>query len=542
MDRDIGKKDFFFSLFWILLLVSIANLVAAAVTGGFHFRWGILEISSGRPERLLPPILLIGLLANFFRRGRGFPDAKASEPVSARDFHLYPVALIASVSLLVFARNLPSFFLSDDFDYLALFRSSPLLSPSKLSLAFRSMGLFRPAGLLSLNLDQLVWGLRPFGYHLTSLLLHAGCGVLLYSILLRLRAGRRLALTAALVFSAYPLHWESVGWISGRFDVLCAFLYLLSLYFYLAFRSSRRARDLAMSMLAFAGALLSKEMALTLPLIIVLGECAARGVSQVLRRWRDWSPYLLLTIAYFGLRFWLIGAQVSYAHAAGLSWRSNLYNIVVRPFRPLFLPLNGGAVPHARAWEAGLLLGFALLILAFARGQSSRLVPAALAFIPVSLLPTFGVFQVDGVLEGSRFLYLPSAGAAVLIAGMLDSARKERPRAARSAGTSSAVLLISAFAVVSLYNGIPWKRASVLARDMTAKFSEAARATAAATEVSVRGLPDGVDGAFVFRNGFTAAVRMFGPNDRLDVRVVGIDSTRDNRPVLVWTGNGFATE
>src|SRR5438128_9498077 len=85
---------------------------------------------------------------------------------------------------------------------------------------------------MTLGLDYLLWGMNPFGYHLTSLLLHAANAVVFFFIVRRIltralpspaERGHALAVSAgvaALVFAIHPLRVESVAWVTERRDVL----------------------------------------------------------------------------------------------------------------------------------------------------------------------------------------------------------------------------------------------------------------------------------------------------------------------------------
>jgi len=111
-------------------------------------------------------------------------------------------------------------------------------------------GHYTPLPWITLGADYLVWGLDPFGYHLTNLLLHAANAIVVYLLALRLlgstvpgaaarpRPLRAAAALVALVFSLHPLRVESVAWATERRDVLCGLFYLLAVLVYL-----RRAQD-----------------------------------------------------------------------------------------------------------------------------------------------------------------------------------------------------------------------------------------------------------------------------------------------------------
>uniref|UniRef100_A0A1B0D4L6 Uncharacterized protein n=1 Tax=Phlebotomus papatasi TaxID=29031 RepID=A0A1B0D4L6_PHLPP len=79
-----------------------------------------------------------------------------------------------------------------------------------------SHGSFRPLCVLSFRLNHLLGGFRPFGYHLTNVLLHAVATGLVLKLARQLLApGWGPAVTGAL-FAAHPIHTEAVASVVGR--------------------------------------------------------------------------------------------------------------------------------------------------------------------------------------------------------------------------------------------------------------------------------------------------------------------------------------
>jgi len=144
------------------------------------------------------------------------------------------------------------------------------------------MGHYMPFTWLSFALDYAFGRMDPWGYHLASLLLHATNAVLVYLVAQRLltvalqaavdtRAG---AAVAGLLFALHPQRVESVAWISDRATILCGTFYLLAILAYLraaeAPTGHRRMWWGAASLVAFAAALLSKGMAMSLPITLLI--------------------------------------------------------------------------------------------------------------------------------------------------------------------------------------------------------------------------------------------------------------------------------
>jgi hypothetical protein len=115
-----------------------------------------------------------------------------------------------------------SFINWDDNKYVADNPQIRNLSWDGLKSVFSSMPLtsYVPLTLLSFSLDYSIWGLNPFGYHLTNLVLHVANTGLVFVMVLRLVGAMWPALVSALLFGVHPLHVESVAWVSERKDVL----------------------------------------------------------------------------------------------------------------------------------------------------------------------------------------------------------------------------------------------------------------------------------------------------------------------------------
>src|SRR5438128_4688076 len=146
------------------------------------------------------------------------------------------------------------------------------------------MGHYIPLTWMTLGLDYLLWGMNPSGYHLTNLLLHAANAVVFFFIASRILnlalprpSERGHALTvaagfAALVFAIHPLRVESVAWATERRDVLSGLFYLLAILVYLRAceRNEHGRRQYWQAVALFGCALLSKSMAVSLPLVLVI--------------------------------------------------------------------------------------------------------------------------------------------------------------------------------------------------------------------------------------------------------------------------------
>jgi Flp pilus assembly protein TadD len=120
---------------------------------------------------------------------------------------------------------------------------------------------WRPVFSISLALDYSLWGLNPFGFHLTNILLHAINVALLFSLGQKLQ-NTTCAVFASLLFALHPIQAQAVNVISIRADLLAALFTLLSFHAFLAGRTIPFA-------VALMVALLSKETSMFFPVVLL---------------------------------------------------------------------------------------------------------------------------------------------------------------------------------------------------------------------------------------------------------------------------------
>ena len=127
-----------------------------------------------------------------------------------------------------------------------------------------------PLTCMSHMLDCQLYGLRPWGHHLTNVLLHAASAVLLFLVLRRMTGNFGCSAWVAAVFAIHPLHVESVVWLAERRDVLSGLFFMLTLGAYALYAE----RPLIGRYLAVAGffilGLMSKPIVVTLPCVLLL--------------------------------------------------------------------------------------------------------------------------------------------------------------------------------------------------------------------------------------------------------------------------------
>lgn len=347
---------------------------------------------------------------------------------------------------------------------------------------------FRPLVTLSYFGDFVFWRFNPFGFHLTNLFWHAATTVLVYLVLLQLFGAAGPALAGAMVFAVHPVQTEAVNSVGFREDLICASAYFLSFLLYLrtgggAGRERGRALRYALSLAAFFCALAAKEMAITLPVAIVLHDLllAPPGGSDAAprrlgRTARLVAGYACVAAAYLFLRYRLLynpsEAAAWYAGGSLLSRAAAVPRLIALYLRILILPV-GLSVEYDRSALGPLLSpgGVAALAacigLAWAITYLRRRDPRACffaAFIPLSLLPVLNLVPLCNPVA-ERYLYLPCFGFAGLAAAGFAAMQR------RGRGRTAAVL---ALAVCAVYASSTVLRNRVW-RDTLSLWSDGAR-------------------------------------------------------------------
>jgi protein O-mannosyl-transferase len=358
--------------------------------------------------------------------------------------------LIALLTVMVFFPALRNGFVSwDDYDVLLENPRYQGLDWTQLRWMFTTfhMSLYRPLTWVSLGLDYNLWGMNPFGYHLSSLLFHVVNAVLVYFLSLSLLRRaisspsvpgevplRVAAGFAALLFALHPLRVEAVTWISARNDLVSGLFILATLLCYLrAAAGEKRIWWLSLAIVFYAFSLLSKASGMTLPLVLIvldiyplkrLGPGRWFG-SEANRAWLEKTPFLFLGLSaaviavlakqetgamasfdQYGIARRL--AQALYGLAFYL-WKT-LLPVGLSPLYELPIQFN----PWARHF---IISGAFVLTVTVVLLMVRRRWPAALAgwaCYVILLLPVLGVAQSGPQIVADRYSYLACLGWAML--------------------------------------------------------------------------------------------------------------------------------
>ena len=309
------------------------------------------------------------------------------------------------------------------------------------------MGHWTPLTWLTLGLDHVLWDMNPVGYHLTNLLWHAANAALVFVLAQQLLrrvwpdaapATVRLgAATAALLFAVHPLRVESVAWVSERRDLVSGFFYLVTILAWLSMvqrtGASRRPWWIA-TLTAYAMALLSKSIVISLPLVLlVLDVYPLRRLAPA--TWRspegrrvllEKVPFALMAAAVTALTLATFrAAQASvddYPPTARLAMVGYSLAFYVRK---TLLPANLSPL-YELPWTVRLtdpeFLGSTIVVLAVlvalvvGRCRWPAGLAVAIAYA-LTVAPVSGLAHSGPQLVADRYSYLSTLGLAVLLGG-----------------------------------------------------------------------------------------------------------------------------
>jgi len=228
--------------------------------------------------------------------------------MKAREKNFLTVILICLSVYAAYLNTLPNPFIFDDRHtitenkYIKHLETIPKLFTDKVTSLPITKGMWRPLLMLSFASNYFISGLSPHGYHLINILLHFLNAVLLYllleTFLKELSFGRRLGLT--LIFCLHPINTEAVTYISSRSVTMCAFFILSGFYCYVRWRHDRRTRFFLLSLASYIFALMTKEIALILPMLIITYEFIYNKNFWEERKEiiLGFLPFLLITLGY----------------------------------------------------------------------------------------------------------------------------------------------------------------------------------------------------------------------------------------------------
>lgn len=340
---------------------------------------------------------------------------------------------------------------------------------------------WHPLTVISYAVDYRLWGLDPFWFHLENNILHSLNTLLVFLLASRLfgavrSPGHKVAASAfvALLFGLHPLHVESVSWIAERKDVLCGFFFISSLIAYTGFAAASpgaRAFKYLASLVLFALALMSKPMAISLPVVLLIADFYP--LERLKRFWDlkrvlpEKAPFFLLSIISGLLTIWAqkAGGAVAPTDVYPLAWRLwfsaravvfYLYKTLLPTGLSPYYPIDVNNDYFGLGGLPSIAIILAVTLFTLIMAGRKRIFLAAWCYFIVTLAPVLGIVQAGGQAAADRYMYLPSLGLFLLAGAGLGAVLEAKKRLAAPA-LASAIIILAALSFLTVRQQAVWK-------------------------------------------------------------------------------------
>jgi tetratricopeptide (TPR) repeat protein len=346
---------------------------------------------------------------------------------------------------------------------------------------------YRPMMHIIYMFNYHIFGLKPWGFHLINILLHASISILVFLIIKVILSGPAQsprdsfpAFIAALLFATHPIHTEAVAWVAGAPELSYTFFFLLAFYLYMKSKEGFN-RGYLFSIVSFGLATLCKEPAVTLPIILIAYDYAYRKDGDLFSgHIKRYIPYIIVSACYLLIRSYALGGfspQEPHIKLTDYEYFINVFPLFCQYLEKLLLPLNLNAFhvlhPIKSIFQLkgilSLVITAAFVVLSAWALRKNKTVFLSFLLIAVPLLPVLYIPALGKNVFTERYLYLPSAGFVILIALVLWWTQANKPKLSLGLNIIT-ILVIGLYSVGTISRNAVWKDDYTLFSD-TAKKS-----------------------------------------------------------------------
>jgi protein O-mannosyl-transferase len=331
-----------------------------------------------------------------------------------------------------------------------------------------SVSTYRPLLIGSFVAEGSLWrSAAPTRMHRTNVALHVAATVLVFGLLAE-TVGLAPATIAALLFGVHPIHTEIVDSVFNRSELLATIAVVAALWVLVRWRRRAPVAAWTCAALLYLVALLSRESAVTLPLLAfvvltLMTDERARADDDGRGRRRDLAPLLTFVVplaVYLALRHHAlaiprgsIARGMTVGAAPNATWATAAAEVVVTLRESARMiawpyPLRCSYADLTTASDGGVPVALAVVVLlAVVAGAAYRRMPAVtagIAFFVIALLPSTHLYAQPGTTElaAERYVYLPSVGAAIALAAACAAAfRRSQAGTLEVVGLATAAVL-----------------------------------------------------------------------------------------------------
>lgn len=341
-------------------------------------------------------------------------------------------------------------------------------------------GNYQPLHIFSYALEYHFYQLNPFGYHLTSLIMHLITTGLVFRFIFLISENSAIALITALLFGIHPLHVESVVWAAERKDLLYAIFFIGSLNYYIRYiKSGQKIKYLLFAFLLFTLSLFSKTMAVSLaPVLILIDFYYGRkfNVKMVLEKIPFFSLAVLLGFisastaretGQVSLNVFTLLERIMFANLNLLTY---LWKLILPVHLSAFYPYPDkidGHIPYYCYIAPFVVIGLMLLI--FLSLRKTKVILFGAGFFVASVFLVLQLFPVGGSIISERYSYISSIGFFFVVAYFFQQLILHRPYMKITA--YAALVFYSLFLCASTYARCDvWKDSLTLWNNVLEQF------------------------------------------------------------------------
>lgn len=287
---------------------------------------------------------------------------------------------------------------------------------------------YRPIQVISYKLDYFFWGLNPLGFHITNIILFILNAILVFYFVNLILKDFWVSSLSGLFFLVHPIYPEAVTYISGRADILAGIFLLLSFISFIKYDEKKNIFWYFLSTFSFCLALLSKELAVVFPLILLIYDfCFKRDIFHSLKPFLiRYLPIFFIASIYIVLRLTVLKFGEFFLPTPESFFTRCLMSITTLNayLGMLFVPLDMHMLRDFSRPKFEIITGLSifsfLLLLVFIcyffRKQKVLFFFSVWFF--VTLLPQSGIFPINSYIS-DHFIYLPAIGFFVIFSHYL---------------------------------------------------------------------------------------------------------------------------
>ncbi|MEO5361499.1 MAG: tetratricopeptide repeat protein [Nitrospirota bacterium] len=311
-----------------------------------------------------------------------------------------------------------------------------------------------PVTWVSHMLDVSIFGLWPGGHHLTNVAFHAMNASFLFLFFTSVTGAMWRSFIIAAVFAFHPMHVESVAWVAERKDVLSAFFWISAMCAYVFYVRRPAPGRYAVVLCCFVLGLMSKQVIVMLPLVLLLLDYWPLGRFDTTRPaaslFIEKLPFVVLSALASVITIYVQKAGGSVATLSTLTLKLRMENVfvsyvkyIIRLFYPAGLGIMYRHPTDYPVWQVfgAVIVVVGVTVFAIAQMRHRPWLFTGWFWYICTLLPTIGAVKVGISYMADRYSYMPYVGLLIILSMAV-------PAGALSSGTLRRITAITAAAAI----------------------------------------------------------------------------------------------